>query len=213
MLMWPHGPDSRVDDLDLRLLAGQVAARSSCASASCSWSWPVAVRTTLPSTSRLMHVLPAVVAAADQEAQELPLDGERGRGELALRAVAAEERVDQPLALEAADRLLAGQRAVGGRLAERLALDRPLAVVGALEIGQHDRRPRLASAARRRFGGAEHHRHVALAHTRLRRTPSSTSPLCRHTAFSSQPASVATSARPDVFFSVNCITVAGRAES
>ena len=59
-----------------------------------------------------------MIAAADQEADVAPLDGEGLRGGRALGLVAALERVDQPTARKAADRLLPGFGAVGRALAE-----------------------------------------------------------------------------------------------
>jgi len=47
----------------------------------------------------------------------------------------------------------------------------------------------------------------------LSRAPEKTCPANRQTAFSSQPPRVTSAAALPVFFTVNCITVAGRAES
>ena len=55
-----------------------------------------------------------LAAAADQETQEGPFEGELGGEEPAMRLVPAEEGVYQALALKTADRLLIGQRARGG---------------------------------------------------------------------------------------------------
>src|SRR5205823_6284462 len=74
------------------------------------------------------------LAAADEEAEELALDGELRRGEPSGAAVAAGEAVDEPLAEETLDRHLAGQRPLRGALAERAALDLPVAVGVALEV-------------------------------------------------------------------------------
>ena len=69
--------------------------------------------------------------------------------------VALQERVDQSFALETVDLLLTVQRA-GCRLsAERLAFDRPVAVVLALEIGQYDGRP-VFQRTGTLLGDAEH---------------------------------------------------------
>ena len=64
-------------------------------------------------------------------------------------------------------------------------------------------------------GSALHSRKVscALRTTRLRREPLWTGALCRHTAFSSQPASSASILACPLFLTVNCITVAGSEES
>ena len=69
--------------------------------------------------------LARMVAAADEEADVPPLDAEGLRGGRALRAVAADERVDQAVAGKTAHRLLPGLGAVGGALAEGVADDRP----------------------------------------------------------------------------------------
>ena len=64
-------------------------------------------------------------------------------------------------------------------------------------------------------GSALHSRKVScgLRTTRLRREPLWTGALCRHTAFSSQPASSASILACPLFLTVNCITVAGSEES
>src|SRR5262249_44134688 len=80
--------------------------------------------------------------AADQEVDEAARDREVGRGELADEAVVAEEGVHEPLAEEAAHRLLILLRAVRGTAAERGPLRLPRAPVVALEVGEHDRRAR-----------------------------------------------------------------------
>ena len=64
-------------------------------------------------------------------------------------------------------------------------------------------------------GSALHSRKVScgLRTTRLRREPFWTGALCRHTAFSSQPANSASILACPLFLTVNCITVAGSEES
>ena len=82
-----------------------------------------------------VHARPALIpAAANQECDVLPLDGERGRGERAGWPVAAKEGVDQALALEAGHHHLARQGSIGRGCAERGAFRLPAAIVGRLEI-------------------------------------------------------------------------------
>ena len=96
--------------------------------------------------------LALVSAAADEELDVVPLDGELGRGELARRLVAAEERVDESLAFETGDLHLAAERALGRGRAERLAFDLPVAVVRRLEIVDQDV---VVGAGRRRHRKCE----------------------------------------------------------
>ncbi len=60
---------------------------------------PTAVRTTFPSTSRLMQVASEIIPRADQEVDVAALDRERRRGERSRRRVSVQVGVDQPLAL------------------------------------------------------------------------------------------------------------------
>ena len=95
--------------------------------------------------------------AADQETDEVPLDREFLADEPARGVIPLEERVHQPLALEAADGLLAGQRARGGSGSEGLALDPPV-LVPVLEVLEHD----VGAAGRRRQRLASRHGTIAL---------------------------------------------------
>ena len=83
---------------------------------------------------RLLRVL----AAADEERDERPLDRELGRLERAGRAVAVAKRVDEALAGESRHGHLPRQRAAGRPGAERVARGRPRAVGVALEVGEED---------------------------------------------------------------------------
>ena len=131
-----------VDDLEPGGLAGEVAhvpaAGSSRSLPPGSVFGPVAVRTTLPSTSRLMQVSPAQPPPPIEEADRPAIDRERRGRERAGGPVAAGERIDEPAALEALDGHLARQGAPRRAAAEGGPLDGPPAVVVPLEVGDHD---------------------------------------------------------------------------
>ncbi len=82
-----------------------------------------------------------MVAAGDEETDERTLDGELGREQPTLRFVGAGPGIGETAAGEAAEFLDGVGRAARGRLAEGFALDGPVAVVVALEVGEDDGRP------------------------------------------------------------------------
>ncbi len=125
-------------------------------------------------------------AAADEELDVVPLDGELRRGEPARRLVAAEERVDESLAFKTGNPHLAAERALRRRLAERRAFDFPaLPVRLPLEIGDENvaplgrdrrsgqgERQAQQQARNQREGGAVHGGFLSL-NPNKRRVPSS----------------------------------------
>ena len=82
-----------------------------------------------------------VLAAADQEADEGSFDGESRGGELAARLIRGRIAVHQALAQEAAQALIGAQGAAGRFGPEGLALDFPVAIRLALEVGEDHGRP------------------------------------------------------------------------
>ena len=75
--------------------------------------------------------------SADQESNEISLDREWLADQAAGGVVPLEERIDQALAFEATDGLLARQSARGRSWSERFALDLPVRIT-ALEVFEHD---------------------------------------------------------------------------
>ena len=196
MLMWPQRPDSRVDDLDPGLLAGQVADVPVVPREPSRCSCPTAVRTTLPSTSRLMHVLSLWLPPPIRKLMNGRSIVNAGEVSLPCGVVAAEERVHQPLALEAADRP-AGRRACRGRARRRTPRLR--------RSSRRSRRPRnrpARSAGARPWAArpAWPSRATIVMPSRLhdavaRGRRDISSALSRQTPFSSQPASVTSTGR------------------
>ncbi len=60
-----------------------------------------------------------------------------------MRPVSAQKRIDKPFSQKTANLLLTGKCALCGTFAEGFSRCFPFPIVRALEIGQHDFRPRL----------------------------------------------------------------------
>ena len=95
---------------------------------------PVAVRTTCPSTSRLMQASPGYLAAAEQEVDVAAFDDQWRAGQRAGRAVAFVVTVDQSFSLRSRSRPFGWGACRARSGPERRAGRRPVAIVLAFKI-------------------------------------------------------------------------------
>ncbi len=120
----------------------------------------------------------------------------------------------RPFSLKTAHRLLSGQCSLCRPRAKGLAFHFPIAVIGLLEIRQHDGRARgAARIVWRALPIPRSSSSDRVRMTRFSRTPSENCPLRQQTAFWRHPANSTSAVVVPVFLSLKCRTVAGSAES